>query len=323
MKIEMADAARLLEEMEDIVIVTHSHPDGDTLGAGYALCRGLRQLGKRARVICPDPIPAKYQYLWQQLSPLPDFTPTHVVAVDVAAIQLLGALEGTYAGRFDLCIDHHPSNELYAKATWLQPKAAATAEMMYQLLVSLGVTFDRHLANCIYTGLSTDTGCFKYANTTPQTMRIAAEMMEYGADAAAINRVMFDTKSRSCMELEKLAIASLEFHLDGCCAMMYITQDMYAKSHSDNSECEGLASIPRQAEGVQVGITLRENPDGSFKASVRTDETVSACAICSLAGGGGHLRAAGCTLPGPLPVAKEAMLRYVRQVLEESGYPCH
>ena len=166
MRIDEKAAARLLEGQDDFLILTHGHPDGDTLGCAFALCRGLQKCGKRARVECTDEIPAKFSYLWREVEQ-EAFAPRFFVAVDVADPKLLGKrLEERYAAHIDLCIDHHGSNTLYAAQTLLDASAGAACEVIYEVLRELGVEMDEQIADCIYTGLSTDTGCFRYSNAT-------------------------------------------------------------------------------------------------------------------------------------------------------------
>ncbi len=316
MRIDVEAAARLLEGQDDILILSHGHPDGDTLGCGFALCRGLQKLNKRARVECADEIPDKYSYLWREVE-RPDFAPRFIVAVDVADTKLLGkAFESRYADQIDLCIDHHGSNILYAERTLLDASAGATCEVIFEVLKALHVEMDAQIADCIYTGLSTDTGCFRYSNATARTHRIAAEMIDCGADAAIINQVMFETKTRTYAALERLALDSLEMYFDGRAALVTVTQEMYRLSGSDESECDPIASLPRQIEGVLVGAMLREKVDGTFKVSIRTHRPVDAAALCKRMNGGGHPRAAGCQLGGPLERAKEELLSNIKAVLE-------
>lgn len=316
MKIDVKAAARLLESQDDILILSHGHPDGDTLGCGFALCRGLQKRNKRARVECADPIPGKYGYLWREVE-RQDFAPRFIVAVDVADTKLLGkALEARYADQIDLCIDHHGSNILYAKRTLLDASAGAACEVICELLREMRVEIDTQIADCIYTGLSTDTGCFRYSNATARTHRIAADMIDCGADAAIINQVMFETKTRTYAALERLALDSLEMHFDSRAAVVTVTQEMYRLSGSNESECDPIASLPRQIEGVLVGAMLREKADGTFKASIRTHRPVDAAELCRRMGGGGHPRAAGCQLEGPLARAREELLGNIRAVLE-------
>ena len=312
--ISAAAAADRLRGADRIVLLTHQYPDGDTLGCGFALCRALQKLGKAARVECPDEIPEKYGYLSEGV-PCPAFEPAFVCAVDVADARLLGPLEGVYAGRIALCIDHHGSNTGYARELVLRADYAAAAMVVREVIAALGVEPDRGIAECLYTGIATDTGCFKYSNTTAQTLRMAAEMLDFGVNNEMINRTMFDVKTRARVELERQALDSMRFYLEGRCAVMLVTNAMIARSGAGENDLEGLAPIPRQIEGVWVGVTMREKKDGSFKVSVRTGNHADASAICTRLGGGGHLRAAGCTLAGPAERAVEAVLDVVRRTL--------
>ncbi len=311
-----AQAAASLKEQNNILIVTHRNPDGDTLGCAFALLRGLLSLGKTARVACSDAIPQKYAYMWTGISQA-DFAPDYVVAVDIADEKLLGEpLYSAFGDKVDLCIDHHLSNTRYADALYLR-ECAAACELIYEVLVALGVVITREIADCLYTGLSTDTGCFRYSNVTPDTLKLAAKMLEAGADAAEINRVMFETKTRTYLKLEELVLKTLEMFFDGRCAVVTITQEMFRISGSDESECDGIASLPRKIEGVVVGVTLREREDGTFKVSLRTYAPVDAAKVCGKMGGGGHARAAGCELQADnLEAEKQKLLEIIRAELE-------
>lgn len=311
------EAAKILKEKDNILILVHSHPDGDTLGCGYSLCRALLSIGKRAKVMCSDIIPKKYGYLFKGISE-ESFDPDFIVAVDVADTKLLGKkLEEIYADKIDLCIDHHGSNKLFAKKTLLDSTAAAACEIVLDVIKALKAEITKEIADCIYTGLSTDTGCFRYSNVTPRTMIMGAQMIEAGADNSAINTVMFETKTKTYVALEKLCLAGMEMHFNEQTALITVTQEMFRISGSDESECDAIASLPRQIEGVVVGATLREKPDGSFKASLRTHAPADASAICAKMGGGGHIRAAGCQLDGPLENAKQTLLNNIKEYLEQ------
>lgn len=304
--VTVQEAARRLLDADDILILTHQYPDGDTLGSGYALCLGLQSLGKTARVACSDAIPEKYDYMTAHI-PQPAFEPGFICAVDVADTKLLGSL-AAYDGQVDLAIDHHSSHRDFQKNLLLDAASPATALLIYDVLLAMGVAVDRPMAECLYTGIATDTGCFKYGNTSPKAHRVAAELMERGARYEMINRTMFDTKSRARVELERLALESMEFYYQGRCAVMVISNDMLEKSGALENDLEGLAPIPRQIEGVWVGVTLRQKADGNFKVSVRTGSHADASAICALLGGGGHRQAAGCAMNGPAESAIRRML---------------
>ena len=319
--ITLSDAAEFLKVRDNFVILTHQNPDGDTLGSGFGLAMLLNKLGKKSTVICSDEIPQKYEYftaLAPQNANLNERTT--VVAVDVADIKLLGGLEKEYSQKIELCIDHHFSNVGYAAATYLDSDAAANCECIFDLAKALKVEIDKEMALALYTGISTDTGCFRFSNTTAKTHRIGADLIELGIDTAEINRVMFETKSRTRVELERMALEAMRFYFDDKCAVITVTREMYEKTGCKDEDLEGITSLSRSIEGVIVGVTLREREQGGFKISVRTYPPVDASEICKRVGGGGHIRAAGCQLGAEYNAeqAAEEMLRHVKAVMEEN-----
>ncbi|MBE6763219.1 MAG: bifunctional oligoribonuclease/PAP phosphatase NrnA [Ruminococcaceae bacterium] len=305
--IDTAATAAMLANAQDVVILIHQYPDGDTIGSGYALYYALRAVGKRARVECCDEIPEKYEYLLDSAR-AEAFEPQFVVAVDVADDKLLGSLKDVYNGRIDLCIDHHGSNTEYADYLLLKADYAAAAMVMCEVLREMNATLTSTIAECIYTGISTDTGCFKYSNADAYTHRMAADMMEIGIRYDMINRSMFDVKSRARVELERMALSGMRFYRNGKIAVMPITCEMIRESGAAENDMEGLAPMPRQIEGVWVGVTMREKPGGEFKISVRTGNHADASAICKQLDGGGHIRAAGCSLMMSLDDAIQTMV---------------
>lgn len=315
-RVTASQAARLLDGADHILILTHQFPDGDTLGSGFALCLALRKLGKTVRVACSDPIPEKYEYMTAHI-PMPDFEPAYVCAVDVADVKLLGGLS-VYGDRVDLCIDHHGSNVEYAQSLLLDAGCAATAMLIFQVIQQLGVALDKDIAQCLYTGLATDTGCFAYSNTTPRTHRIAAELLEAGCRYKELNKLLFETKSLSVMAAEREALNSLEMHFSGRAALILISRDMLARTGVTESELDGIAAIPRKIEGVEIGITVKERGEREYKISIRTGEQIDACHLCQNFGGGGHARAAGCSIEGSLDEVKTLILGAAGRALEEN-----
>ena len=314
MIINLNAAVEFLKSHDNFLILVHGHPDGDTLGSGLALAEALRSLSKKAIVKCGDKVPSKYGYMGEICDE--DYEFDTLVAVDVADSKLLGKeLDGKYGDKIQLCIDHHGSNRLYAENTLLDADAAATCEIILELIRELDAKVTKKIANCIYTGLSTDTGCFRYSNVTPRTMRMAADMIEAGADNAMINTVMFETKTKTYVVLERLALGGMKMYFDGKCALITVTQEMFKTSGSDESEVDAIASIPRQIEGVLVGVTMREKPDGTFKISMRSNEPVNVAEICAMMNGGGHPRAAGCSVDGPADIAGKTVLENIKKYL--------
>lgn len=314
-KIDVKECAALLKEFDNYLILTHRNPDGDTLGSAFALHRALSKLNKKSMVRCVDTIPKKYSYLWEGIDN-GDIEFDKIIAVDVADNKLLGeTFDEMYGDKVFLCIDHHLSNREYARHLLLEDRAAA-AVIIYEIICELGVEITPEIANCIYTGLATDTGCFMFSNTTPTVHRIAADVMDKGADYTFINRLMFETNTLSYLKLEQLAVSSIETHFDGECAIMTITQEMFEKSGSDESECDGIAGLPRKIEGVKIAITIRERIDGSYKVSLRTVEPYNAAKICAHFGGGGHHAAAGCDFNCSIDEIKSALLKVIKEELE-------
>lgn len=309
--VTVAEAAAMLAASDRILILTHQFPDGDTLGSGFALCCGLRFLGKQAQVVCSDPIPEKYGFMFEDL-PEQTFEPAFICAVDVADEALLGDALRPLADRVELCIDHHASHREYEKHLLLQD-VGANAMIVMQVLEALNVPLTESIADCLYTGIATDTGCFKYSNVSPLTHRMAAELMEAGAHCEAINRAMFDIKSRARLQLEQMALSSITYHFSNRVAVMIISHEMLEQSGATEDDMEGLSPLPRQIEGVWVGLTLRLKDDGNYKVSVRTGNHADAAQICGLLGGGGHARAAGCTLSGSVEQVVATLLDAVKQ----------
>lgn len=308
------EAIERLRAANDILLLCHKNPDGDTLGSAGAMYWALKQLGKRAAVICSDPIPERYAYMELCLY-TEDFEPAYIVAVDVAGLQLFGEATVGYGERADLCIDHHPSNSGYAKALLLDGEAAATAELIYELLLKMDIAITPCIASCLYTGVATDTGCFKFANTTPKTHAVAAKLMELGADYQMLNTLLFESKSRPRLAIERRSLENLQYYYGGQCAVVALSREEIEESGADSTDLEGITAIPRMIEGVKVGITVRQQPTGSYKVSVRTSRDVDACAIAARLGGGGHKQAAGCEIIGGMKYAVDALLAETAKVL--------
>ncbi|MBQ2974060.1 MAG: bifunctional oligoribonuclease/PAP phosphatase NrnA [Clostridia bacterium] len=316
MRIDLRETAEILQSFDKILLLCHAHPDGDTLGSATALAHALSAKGKKIRVECSDPIPKDFGFMFEGLAN-EEFEPELIAAIDVADIKLLGKeSEGKYQGKIDLCIDHHGSNMMYADKVCLEPDSASAAEMIYFLLKEINAEFTPQIASCLFTGVTTDTGCMRFSNTTPRTFEVAAELAKLGADTYNIIQIFFETKTKTYAALERLALDSMRFYFSDRCAVICVTQDMYKRSGSDESETDRLANLPRQIEGVLVGVSMRELKDGSFKASVRTHGDIDASAICKRLGGGGHMGAAGCTLYGSKQQAINSLLKEIQAEID-------
>ena len=316
-KIDAVKAAEFLKQNDDFLILTHANPDGDTCGSGYSLCAVLKCLDKRAKVICADKLPSAFGFLLAETDE--QFSEKTIIAVDVADERLLGGLQEKYSGKTALCIDHHSTNTQYAENLYLESDSASCCECVYKVIKALGVEVTPFIASALYLGMATDTGCFKFSNTTPQTHRFAAELMELGADYDRINRIMFETKSKARLEMERLVLESIEFWFEGLCAVVTGTRQMIESTGCEQTDLDGVSAIPRQIEGVKIGVTIKEKAKGVFKVSVRTFEPYDASAICRRLGGGGHLRAAGCEFTVPIAEIKEMLRFEIGRVLKPAG----
>ncbi|MBQ9845117.1 MAG: bifunctional oligoribonuclease/PAP phosphatase NrnA [Oscillospiraceae bacterium] len=312
--ISIENAAQMLLDADNILILCHKNPDGDTLGSAAALMYALKAKGKVCAVACHDIIPAKYDFLGIEVYEN-QFVPEFVVAVDVADQKLLGDSMAAYSADVDLCIDHHPSNTGYAKYVCCDGKLPAAAQLMYSVVVAMGAEIDVNIANSLYTGLMTDTGCFKFSSTTAETHIVGAELLKCGAQHNFISERFFMSRSKKTIELEKYALNTMEYFFDDRCALIVLTKDILDKVQAQPSDIDGISAIPRSIEGVDVGITIRQINDSTFKISVRTTERANASEIAQGLGGGGHTRAAGCEVICSLEGAKNAILREVETAL--------
>lgn len=312
----LKDTIKFLKKNDNYVILTHASPDGDTLGAGYALYYGLKQLGKQVEVVCPDVIPQDYAYFLCETDHVSRDN-AKFIAVDIADQSLLGSLKEEFGGAVNLNIDHHISNSKFAKALYLDANASATCEMMYDILLGLKVKLNDIIAQALYTGISTDTGCFKYSCVTAKTHKIAAALYEYNINADFINKIMFDTKSKDLLALERMALDTAEYHFDDKCMIVTVTADMLNKTSCNPTQLEGITNISRSVDGVIAGVTIKQIGPDTYKASIRTYEPLNASEICKQLGGGGHKNAAAAILNGTLDGVKDEILSAVKQQMEE------
>lgn len=314
MTISSSQAAEFLAAHDQYLILTHVRPDGDTVGCAAALCRALRALGKSAHVLPnPELTPLFAPYLEGLLAP-EDLLPDTVVSVDIAARSLFPDNALPYLPRVDLAIDHHPSQEFFARETCLDAGRAACGELMYDILRQLGpVTAD--IALPLYVAVSTDCGCFVYGNTTAATHRVAADLIDCGIPLSQLNKRHFRTKSIRRLRLESAIIAGMQLYDQRTIAVAALTLDMMAAVGADERDAEDIASLVGQLEGVKTSVTIRELAPGKCKISLRTDpQDLNASTVCALMGGGGHAAASGATLDLPVEETRAAVLDAIHQV---------
>ena len=311
------EAAAFLRAHDNYLILTHKRPDGDTIGCAAGLCRALRGLGKTAYVLPnEDTIPLLAGYL-DGLTASDGFTPDTVVSTDVATENLLPDSAAGYKGRIDLAVDHHPSQEFFARETCLEADKAACGEIIWKICGELGV-MDADIATPLYVAIATDCGCFVYANTTPHTHRAAAALMEQGIPVQALNKRHFRTKSMARMKLESLILQNMHLYHGGTVAVAPISLELIAQAGATSEDTDDIAAFLGQLKGVLHTATIREHEGGECRISVRTRaDLLNATKVCARLGGGGHKAASGCTVKGTVAEAERAILAAIDEQLAQ------
>ena len=305
------ECSQLLLSKNNILIITHTNPDGDTLCSAAALCSALRRAGKRANLFRNPAVTTKYMPHVEKYFAPKSFKSKYIVSVDVATEKMFA--EG-FDGAIDLCIDHHPTNSHYAKKELVCPDKAACGEIVLAVIKEMCGGITQEEADLLYIAVTTDTGCFQYLNTNAATFRAAAELLEYGADTGMVNVKFFRKASRARLKLEGMIYSTMGFYRDGTISVAIITKEMLRQAGAGEEDCDDLAGLAGRAEGASVNITIRERDNGSSKVSVRTGRDVSSSDICAVFGGGGHAMAAGCTIDCPPEKARDMLLAVIDEV---------
>ena len=308
-----AEAAGFLLSHDNFAILTHRRPDGDTVGSAAALCLGLRQLGKNAWVLENPEVTDRFAFLLEGLTKEAAEETDTVVSVDVASPGMLPKCFEIYKDRVALRIDHHESATSFTPAELVDGDSASCAELVCDVLTILGIQLDKTIATAVYVGMSTDTGCFRFANTTSHSFMIAAICAQAGVEIYKLNQVLFETNSLSKLRLHAWMIEHLDIFDDGKLAIVAIPRAVEELLGVTDDDVDNISSYPRTVEGVCMAATLRQSKTGETKLSVRAIPGYDAAAVCAHFGGGGHKGAAGATTSLSLEEAakavKEAMLK--------------
>ena len=310
------ETAELLKDRDNYIILTHRRPDGDAHGSAQAMAIALRRMGKTAYIFKNPETTERYLRFVQDYWAPEGYVPETVITVDLASEGLFPVGAETYFGKTALAIDHHPSNSGYAENLLLDGSRASCGEVIYDLLPELGVSVDAEIAAPLYVALSTDTGCFAFANTTANTFKVAGALADTGMNFRELNRDLFRTKSRRRFTLEGLIMSGVEFYFGGLVSVITVTKKMMDDTGCTENDMDDIAAMPGSIEGVKCGITLRElTGERDCKVSVRTSPEVDANALCRVLGGGGHKMAAGAS-PAGMSVSemKEKLLSALEQV---------
>ena len=315
------EIAKILCEQENILLLCHARPDGDTLGSAYALKYALQSKEKSVNVFCTDEIPQRLTFITElEGSDVTRNTENaYLCTIDVARRDMLGRMENE---NIDMKIDHHMGSEQFACVQLVDPGAAACGEIVYDIILELerigGAKLTKAAATALFAAISSDTGCFKYSNVTSKTMRIAAELIDAGADNYDVNHRLFEVKTHSELAARRLMLSETEYLLDGRVGILVITSDFRRQSGAGDDDIGGIVSEIREVQGVDLAITLKQdiNEPQKFKISMRSSLSVNANELCAIFGGGGHARAAGASLTAPSPEqAKKTVLDKVLKAL--------
>ena len=320
----LADAAAFIKEHDQFLVVSHIDPDGDATGSALAVAHLLRKLNKSYTVVNEGATPKRFSFLpgYDQIVNLKEQplaqTFKYVIAVDVADETRMGLIAHLFDEEvFLLNIDHHPTNTHFGQINVICPEAASTTQIIYHLCRQhFPETMHDHLAEALYTGLLTDTGGFRYANTSKSVLEMAASLLEFGFNPSEIARHSLETVTLGHVELLKRALNNLIMAKDNKIAIMMVTEEDLKQSKASREDQDGLASFPIKIDGVEVGIVLKELGSDEIRVSLRSKKQVDVSLLAQQFGGGGHARAAGFTYCGTLEAVKEKLLAELDTLLD-------
>lgn len=302
------------------IVASHMNPDGDTLGSAIALKQLLKSLGHEVRHFCPD-VPARvYDFMAgadEVETTLPEGDDWAIATCDAAE---LGRFTEKWVPRFKaarilVVVDHHISNTAFGTHNLILPHDAATGEVVFKLFDHFGVAIDKIAADALYVAIVTDTGSFRYDATSPATHRMAAHLIERGVNPGWLNQQIYEQLTPTTVVVQSLALAKAQFDAGGKVAYTWVSRAMLKDAGATDEECEGIVERLRAIKGVDTAVFLRELADGRWKVSLRSKGEVDVNSIAGQFGGGGHIRASGCTIDGPPEKALEGLLGAIRTAL--------
>ena len=308
------ECARYLLSHDNYTILSHRRPDGDTIGSTAALCLGLRQLGKTAHVLANPEISDRFAWLHEGLTRESAEEGDTVVSVDVASPGMLPKAFQHLLGKIDLRIDHHASATSFSTEELVDGDSASCAELVWDVLEEMGVQMDSAIAEAVYVGTSTDTGCFRYANTNAHTFATAAKCAAAGAPVYQLNQELFETNTLGRLKMQAWIVDNMKLIRNGEMAVTAIPKAVEEAIGVTEDDMDNISSFPRTVAGVCMAATLRETKDGDTKISVRAVPGYDATLVTTKFGGGGHKGAAGGSLKLPLAEAAKAVEKAMLEI---------
>ena len=308
------DTARWLLERDNFCLLTHRRPDGDTIGSAAALCLGLRSLGKTCFILANSEITPRFRWLHEGMTLQEPQEGAILVTTDVASPQMLPEAFKKHLGHIALRIDHHGAATSFTDLELVDPDSASCAELIWDVVEAMGARMDAALAEAVYVGTSTDTGCFRFSNTTDHTFATAAKCAAAGARIYELNQELFETNSLGRLRIQGWIVEHMKLFGDGKLAIVAIPKAVERELSLTEDDMDNISNFPRTVSGVQMAATLREEGTGRCKLSVRAVPGWDATLVTTRFGGGGHKGAAGATMNMPLEEAAEAIAAAMQQV---------
>jgi bifunctional oligoribonuclease and PAP phosphatase NrnA len=316
---EPADILAALRDCKTVLISVHKNPDGDALGSQLGLMMALEKIGKKVFVHNLDPVPEIYRFLPASgritTGARVNGTYDAFLVLD-ADPPRTGLFNGTWPARTLINIDHHVTNPREWPTTWLDPNASATGEMIYRLITALGIPMDKDMALCLYTAVFTDTGSFRYSNTTPECMRIAATLIEAGADPWLVTENVYESFSFRRVDLLGKVLAGIERSPDGRIAWVLVTDELYRLTGTTAEDTDNFVNFVRSVKGVEVAVLFRQTGTEQYKISMRAKGRVDLSGLAVTLGGGGHKNAAGGVIDGTFPAIRDKVIAAVRREID-------
>lgn len=320
----MSDLAKIIETLKHenkFYLIAHMLPDGDSIGSLLALSDGLRSLGKDITAFTPGHIPQKYSFLHgadlvKNIPELEDNDIT-VLVLDSSDLERLGVFKAAVsASKKIINIDHHITNQKFGDLNYVNPDAAATGEIVYHLLKEIGAQITKQIAESLYVAISTDTGSFKFDNTTALTHRVIADLLETGISPALLSLKVFDERPLSFYILLKEALSSLEIYEDRQIAVMSLSKDIRERCGATTDDLEGIVNYTRNIEGVELGIMFYVEGENEVKVGFRS-RRLDVSLLAGKLNGGGHPRAAGCRMYGDFESVKNRVMIEAKNMIRE------
>ena len=312
--ITLEEIAIRIKEAKRIILLSHSSPDGDTVGSVQGLAIALEMLEKKVICVCDSDVPEYLNFIiYKNYVHSCNTKDSLIISVDVASPQMLGKLEEEFASIVDIRIDHHATGTEFAKFNYCDSYAAATAEIIYDLLIEYLDVMSPEIATALYTAISTDTGSFKYSNTTSYTHYVAYDLISSGADSEKVCDRLYENITVESIRSNVLFLDLMETYFGGKVLIVPITESDRQKYKLSDDQLDGISSLAKKIMGVELGISLREKSDGVYKVSMRSRQTVDCAELCAKFGGGGHVRASGATInAATIGAAKIALLETIK-----------